>query len=613
MRLLAQAGGSTAGEDFFRRLVRHLTDLLRVEGAWVTEYNAGLDALRALAFYRDGEYAASFVCAVTDGPWERAIRDGGLVRAEDQPASEAAFPSGFRAGERLTHLSLPLLAEDRVVIGHLGVFHAQPILEEPALSLVLEAFAGRAAGELRRRQLEERLHAREEQLSQLFDFAADPMVVTNARGVVQQANRAAARIFECSAEEIVGGPLGTLFSAASRPHVLRLFSFRPQEGASAVNFWSGILAARRREGSEFPLEVTLSRFESAGATGFQVVLRTIDERLAAEQRIDVLTAELNYLRAEAGQLMGPGELVGRSPAMRAVIETIERIAPSDHTVWIQGESGTGKELVARTLHHLSPACRQPFVRVGPAARSLEEHVALVNGGTLFLDDLGEWPLELQDQLLEALSAHEGESPEAEVNLQGARMIAAISGDLSALIEGGRLRETLSRRLAAFSIALPPLRARDGDIELLAQAFLERYSKRSGRWFAPLDADDAARLRGYRWPGNVRELQNVIERALLLSRGPRLDLARAMPSEATWESSPRVLSSSGRTEATILTALELRELERENLRRAVLACDGRIAGPSGAAAKLGLPPTTVASQVKALGLQRVRRARVSRTR
>ena len=342
---------------------------------------------------------------------------------------------------------------------------------------------------------------------------------------------------------------------------------------------------------------------------FAVLEAVLDKALSHRN----LHAEAARLRMSAERRDGLGRLVGTSPAMRRLFDLIQLVAPTDASVLIRGENGTGKELVARTLHHLSPACRQPFVRVGPAARSLEEHVALVNGGTLFLDDLGEWPLELQDQLLEALSAHEGESPEVEVNLQGARMIAAISGDLSASIEVGRLRETLSRRLAAFSIALPPLRARDGDIELLAQAFLERYSKRSGRWFAPLDADDAARLRGYGWPGNVRELQNVIERALLLSRGPRLDLARAMPSEATWESSPRVLSSSGRTEATILTALELRELERENLRRAVLACDGRIAGPSGAAAKLGLPPTTVASQVKALGLQRVRRARVSRTR
>jgi transcriptional regulator with GAF, ATPase, and Fis domain len=180
------------------------------------------------------------------------------------------------------------------------------------------------------------------------------------------------------------------------------------------------------------------------------------------------------------------------------------------------------------------------------------------------------------------------------------VIAATNRDLDAMTREGKFREDLFYRLNVFPLRVPPLRERGPDVALLARAFAERFARRMGRRLAPLQPDDLRRLQEYAWPGNVRELQNVIERAIILSTNTRLDLNRAMPQSSAPAPPPETAAEA---EARILSATELESLERANIERALAACGGKISGENGAACRLGLPPSTLTSRMKALGLRR----------
>jgi transcriptional regulator with GAF, ATPase, and Fis domain len=228
--------------------------------------------------------------------------------------------------------------------------------------------------------------------------------------------------------------------------------------------------------------------------------------------------------------------------------------------------------------------------------------ALADGGTIFLDEVGELPLDLQAKLLRVLQEGEfeplGSTRTRKVDV---RVVAATNRDLGAMVAEGRFREDLFYRLNVFPLRVPPLRERGADVALLARTFAERFARRMGRRLGPLDPDDIRRLQEYPWPGNVRELQNVIERAIILSTGSRLDLARAMP--ATAAPAPPPVAVDAGSESRLLTAKEIEALERANIERVLAACAGKISGESGAARRLGLAPSTLSSRMKALGIQR----------
>jgi formate hydrogenlyase transcriptional activator len=219
---------------------------------------------------------------------------------------------------------------------------------------------------------------------------------------------------------------------------------------------------------------------------------------------------------------------------------------------------------------------------------------------IFLDEVGELPLDLQAKLLRVLQEGEfeplGGTRTRKVDV---RVVAATNRDLGAMVAEGRFREDLFYRLNVFPLRVPPLRERGPDIALLARAFAERFARRMGRRLDPLHADDIRRLQEYAWPGNVRELQNVIEHALILSSGPRLDLARAMPATAA----PARPPATDLTDTRLLTAKEIESLERANIERVLAAGAGKISGETGAARRLGLAPSTLSSRMKVLGIQR----------
>jgi len=367
----------------------------------------------------------------------------------------------------------------------------------------------------------------------------------------------------------------------------------------------------------------LSRFENRGQIFHTFILRNVDERLAAEQRIHSLTVQTEYLQAEIRALHDFDEIIGQSAALRQVLGDVAQVAVTDATVLIQGETGTGKELFARAIHAASKRRDQPLVTVNCAAipatlieseffghekgaftgatTRRDGRFALADGGTIFLDEVGELPLELQSKLLRVLQEGTFEPVGgAATRKVSVRVVAATNRDLAREVAENRFRQDLFYRLNVFPLRLPPLRERAGDIPAMASAFAQRYAQRIGKSVAALTSEDTRRLQGYGWPGNVRELQNVIERAVVTAVGNRLNLDRALPEVApvAGHASPAAAVDV----SSIRTLKELEELERNNLLRALEASQWRISGQHGAATMLGMNPSTLRSRMKALGVQ-----------
>ena len=336
-----------------------------------------------------------------------------------------------------------------------------------------------------------------------------------------------------------------------------------------------------------------------------------------------LELENTYLR-EDRRSDAPDGIIGASPALRNVIEQVAIVASTTATVLIQGESGTGKELVARAIHDRSPRRDRALITVNCASipRELFEseffgHVKgaftgalrdragrfqAADGGTLFLDEVGEIPLDLQGKLLRVLQEGRFERVGDETTRRvDVRVIAATNRNLQDEVASGGFRRDLFYRLSVFPIALPPLRERADDLPRLATHFLEQAAQRYGRRGLRLSAGAVKTLEAYTWPGNIRELQHVIDRAVLLSRGGvlRLDSALAGSETAARAKSPAV--APGPSQAVIPEA-EWRRRERENVRNALQLAQGRIYGPDGAAAILGVKPTTLISRLSALRLR-----------
>lgn len=290
-------------------------------------------------------------------------------------------------------------------------------------------------------------------------------------------------------------------------------------------------------------------------------------------------------------------------------------------VLVLGETGTGKELVARAIHEASGRRDGPLVRVNCAAipetlmeseffghekgaftgatARREGRFAQAQGGTMFLDEVGELPLDLQAKLLRVLQEGEFEPVGANRTVRvDVRIVAATNRRLEEEIEAGRFREDLFYRLNVFPVWLPPLRERGEDVILLGEMLAGRIARRMGRRFNGFDEEALRVLRGYDWPGNVRELQNVIERALILSPD-RLDMERAMPRSGSTAVPVKSVDDPGR----VWTARELEEFEKENLKRALHASGWKISGPDGAAGRLGVPASTLTSRLKVFGISR----------
>jgi PAS domain S-box-containing protein len=363
------------------------------------------------------------------------------------------------------------------------------------------------------------------------------------------------------------------------------------------------------------------------------VVVDVTERKQAEEEIrrlkERLEAENIYLRSEVSEAYRYGELLGGSEPMRRVLQQMERVAVTDMTVLVLGETGTGKELLARGVHEQSLRRERPLVKVNCSAlpgELIESELfghergaftgatgrqvgrfELADGGTIFLDEIGDLPLKLQSKLLRVLQEGEFERLGSGKTIKvDVRVIAATNRDLLQAVQKGRFRQDLYYRLNVYPIVLPPLRERQEDIGLLAQTFLWEASRRLGRLFDPISQSVLQALKSYEWPGNVRELQNVIERAAVLSQGGRLQLPEEWTSMSDISHNSNgaeevEFGNSGSREST------LEELERNHILQVLQETRWRIEGSKGAAVILGLKPSTLRSRMRKLGIIRSRRA------
>ena len=306
------------------------------------------------------------------------------------------------------------------------------------------------------------------------------------------------------------------------------------------------------------------------------------------------------------------QLIGKSRSLEAVLEQVELVAPTDSTVLIQGETGTGKELIARAVHNVSSRCGRPFIKLNCAAiphALLESELfghergaftgaiaqkvgrfELADKGTLFLDEVGDIPLELQPKLLRVLQEQEFERLGGTRTHQvDVRLVAATNRDLSDMVKRSKFRSDLYYRLNVFPISLPPLRERREDIPALASHFVEIYSRRMGKQIDELSLETMSALISHQWPGNIRELQNFIERSVILSVGPVL--------------SPPLAQLKDSSAAASMGAVTLEEAERDHILKTLEHTKWVVAGPNGAAARLAVKRSTLYFRMQKLGISR----------
>jgi transcriptional regulator with GAF, ATPase, and Fis domain len=357
-----------------------------------------------------------------------------------------------------------------------------------------------------------------------------------------------------------------------------------------------------------PLKDDLGRI-----TRWVVPALDIDNRKRSEER---LQHENLALREQIDQAFMFEEIVGSSPVLQTVLSSIVKVAPTDSTVLITGETGTGKELIARAIHKRSQRSGQAFISVNCAsipssliASELFGHekgaftgavqrrqgrFELAHSGTIFLDEVGDLPAETQVTLLRVLQERQFERVGGNrVLTTDVRVIAATNRNLAAAIAAGTFRSDLFYRLNVFPIEVPPLRKRKDDVPMLVEYFVKRYAEKAGKHIRKIDTNALELCQSYSWPGNIRELQNIVERSVILSSGDTFRI------EEAWLANPEP----ARPELPSPLPDTLQNQEREIIETALAECNGKVAGPEGAAAKLGIPRSTLDSKIKQLKIRK----------
>jgi formate hydrogenlyase transcriptional activator len=464
------------------------------------------------------------------------------------------------------------------------------------------------------KETESKLREDESELRRITDLIPQTIVVQDPSGTPIYANQATLDYTGLTAEDV----MAPLFRERIF-HPDDLERLREQRKAALDRGLPFEIEqrARRNDGQYrwFLIRYNSFRNDQGQVTRWYATGTDIDDRVRAEER----TRNENLaLREQIDRDSMFEDIIGSSEALRKVLRQIAKVASSDSTVLILGETGTGKELIARSIHKRSNRADRAFIGVNCAAipqsliaselfghekgaftgathRRLGRFEA-ANGGTIFLDEVGDLPPEIQVALLRVLQEREIERVGSNKAIAiDVRIIAATHRDLSALVAEGKFREDLLYRLNVVPIDVPPLRERVADIPLLVEYFIDRYSKKTAKQFRTIDKKSLGLLLAYDWPGNIRELQNVIERAVILCEGETFSV------DETWL---RRNLQVARSRPSTLNRVLARQ-EKEMIEAALTECYGQVSGPSGAATKLGLPARTLDSKIKRFKINKYR--------
>jgi PAS domain S-box-containing protein len=531
------------------------------------------------------------------------------IHPNDQPGFRELIETAIRekaeweADYRIVHPGGPV--RDIHVVGH-------PVL---STSGDLIEFVGTVIDVTERKRADEERRRSEMEFRQILDLAPQIMAVYGPNRQRLYANRVMLDYIGLSLEEwqrSAGHNVGAHPDDNERIDILF--------GRAVARACADEMELRLRK-SDGSYRWFLTRFnplrdEEGQITRWYVTATDIEERKQAEDR---LRSENVALREEIDKTSMFEEIVGSSPALQAVLSRISKVAPSDSTVLITGETGTGKELVARAIHRRSNRRSRAFVSVNCAAipRDLiaselfghekgaftgatQQRVGrfeLANGGTLFLDEVGDLPAETQIALLRVLQEHEFERVGGTRRIHAdVRVIAATNRELQAAIGAGSFRSDLFYRLNVFPIEIPALRERKEDVRLLVEYFIDRYARKAGKRITTVDKKTLRLLESYPWPGNIRELQNVIERSVIVCETENFSV------DESWLSQQ---PSNANRESQLYLSEKVAAQEKEMIEAALRESQGRVFGPSGAAAKLGIPRSTLESKIRSLKINKNR--------
>ena len=528
--------------------------------------------------------------------------------------------------------SQPLFSKNQDVLGTFGMYYPEAgtpsetdlRLIEGAGHIAVIAIEGERYQEALRSAFEEirnseaKLRQEERELRQLIDFLPQHVLVLDKDGTLLQVNKTMLDYKGLTLEEMKGEGTRERINRDVHPDDLERVQKERSVGLSkGVPFET----EKRLLGKDGQFRWFLFRYnpvlnEAGEIVRWFATATDVEDRKQAEDRV---RNEAIALREQIDRESMFEDIVGSSEALRKVLRQVARVAPSDSTVLILGETGTGKELIARAIHKRSKRADRAFIGVNCAAiptsliaselfghekgaftgatqRRLGRFES-ANGGTIFLDEVGDLPAEIQIALLRVLQEREIERVGSNKPISiDVRVLAATHHDLEALLAEGRFRQDLLYRLSVVPVQIPSLRERREDIPLLVEYFIGRFGKKAGKKFRTIDKKTARLFESYQWPGNVRELQNVIERAVILSED---DVFFSV--DAAWLKQNAPQSSDS---PTALNGVLMRH-EKEMIESALAESGGRISGPSGAAAKLSIPTRTLDSKITRLGINKFR--------
>jgi formate hydrogenlyase transcriptional activator len=446
----------------------------------------------------------------------------------------------------------------------------------------------------------------EEQINSILESALDSIIITDGNNNVIKLNKAAEKMFQDSADSLIGRPVKDFFSSdyhgLLNQCVKKLENVRASEN---FNWLPEGMKGCRADGTLFPIEGTLSQMSFRDDKFCIMILRDIDDKIRSQAEIQKLRTKNDYLQQQLDEEYYFDTMVGESDSFNKVLDATRKVAATDTSVLIIGETGTGKELIARFIHKQSMRKEQALIKVNATAipaglveseffghekgaftGALQRKLGrfeVADGGTIFLDEVGDIPLDVQVKLLRVLQEREfervGGTESKKVNV---RVVTATNRNLAKAVDEGTFRDDLYYRLNVFPIRVPPLRERKTDIPLLVQYFLCKHKSQLGVEHKKVDDKTMERLVQYSWPGNIRELSNVIERAMIISSGPTLQIEfeKAPTQKIPWK---------------------LEDVERNHVLKILQETNWVINGPKGAAQILDLHPNTLRNRMKKLGI------------
>ncbi|MCM2309927.1 MAG: sigma 54-interacting transcriptional regulator [Steroidobacteraceae bacterium] len=628
VRAVADIAALPGDANFMPALARIVGQHLGAAHAWIARYDPP-DGAHILGSWSRSEPLASGGYPIAGTPCEQVLQ---AAVGRSFPAVARHFPSFALARAGHDYLATPLLAHDGIVLGLAAILLDAQDAGAGDRAVLLQALSSRAAAELDRLRIQDSLRASEERFRDLFDEAPIAYVIEDLETRFIRANRTAMRTLGITPDQ-VHGTVG-LSLIPDTPEAQQ----RVRDALASVNRGtdtSGVVLELRRRDNGKPLWIQWWSRPEPGGTYTRTMFIDITDRILMEREQARLQAQNIYLQEEIKSVHNFEEIVGRSPGLTRVLEDVARVAPTDATVLILGETGSGKELIARAIHSRSRRADRPFIKINCAALpaglveselfghergafsgALQQRIGrfeLANTGTIFLDEIGEMPLDVQAKLLRVLQEQEFERVGSSHTLRtDVRVVAATNRDLAAAIRDGSFREDLYYRLHVFPVTLPPLRERTGDIPLLVHYFIEKYAPRVGRIVQGIAADAIGHLQQYHWPGNVRELENLVERALILATGSEFRVepsmlpvvpTRAVPQPAGPLAGPGCAASEPAEPATPTPPGDLNAVQRDHILHTLHATHWVIEGERGAARRLGLAPATLRHRMKKLGITR----------